>query len=172
MSTGSSIYITKDNEGITINQTRTENYTAQIDHNGRQPVIKAAPDHPITLEYRSVPNDENPKTIRLHHPHALPLYTQNQLEEATNEHDVKTLRNGITRAYLTNHDTNQPGIQASRDPIGFSNHALYKTLRITQPQPLNHIHYDTQNNPLPRDEQAHNPVRAINHVTIPYDAQS
>lgn len=162
MSTGSSVYFGQHDNALTLvtDPDDLDEPQSQLDHNGYQAVIKAAPDHSITLRYHCVPNKDTSQTLQIPPGCAAPLYTHGQLREATARHATHDLHRGITDVFHAKTEMDEPGINALRGRIGFSNQALYKALQAHQPQPPNAIY-------LMQGEQPDSPRQAAQRIDIP-----
>ncbi len=102
---------------------------ARIEYNGAHPMIKAAPENAITVQYQNLPGTDSPRTMRVPPGLPAPLFTPGQLRQAvTTNHE--NLRRGVTRAYLTDHETRATNVRAHGTEIGFSNQAIYEATTI------------------------------------------
>lgn len=158
---GATAHIGRYQSGIGIAAT-TQPFTeelASVELHGSQPIIRAGPRNAITVQYQSLPNKDKPFTMRLPPRLPAPLLEPSQLKEAATN-NAGALRRGVTRAYLTDHDTGQPGIKAQGTEIGFSNQAVYQSQMIYDTKPENTLY-------MMPGEQPGYPKNAAHRIDIP-----
>lgn len=137
-----------------------DDYHATVEVHDYHSTIRASPRNTLVLQYRGLPNQDEPRIQQLPPGFPAPLYTRGQLERAVANNDVDELRQGLTRAFLTETSMSEDSLNVLGTEIGFSNAAAYRAMQITQPRPPDETYEE-------RDNLANNPSETAYRIDLP-----